>query len=40
MLRFEIVSQLLPDCPVEAKEKLDGAMKQAAEAITEGRDAV
>ena len=40
MLRFEIVSQLLPDRPVEAKEKLDGAMKQAADAITEGRDAV
>jgi signal transduction histidine kinase len=40
MLRFEIVSQLLPDRPVEAKHKLDGAMKQAADAITEGRDAV
>jgi len=40
MLRFEIVSQLLPDRPLEAKEKLDGAMKQAADAITEGRDAV
>ena len=40
MLRFEIVSQLLPGPPVEAKEKLDGAMKQAADAITEGRDAV
>ena len=40
MLRFEIVSQLLPDRPIEAKEKLDGAMKQAADAITEGRDAV
>ncbi len=40
MLRFEIVSQLLPDRPIEAKEKLEGAMKQAADAITEGRDAV
>jgi len=40
MLRFEIVSQLLPDRPIEAKEKLDGAMRQAADAITEGRDAV
>ncbi len=40
MLRFEIVSQLLPDRPIEAKKKLDGAMKQAADAITEGRDAV
>ncbi len=40
MLRFEIVSQFLPDRPIEAKEKLEGAMKQAADAITEGRDAV
>jgi signal transduction histidine kinase/ligand-binding sensor domain-containing protein len=40
MLRFEIVSQLLPERPIEAKEKLAGAMQQAADAITEGRDAV
>src|SRR5271165_949997 len=40
MLRFEIVSQLLPDRPIEAKERLEGAMKQASDAITEGRDAV
>ena len=40
MLRFEIVSQLLPERSIEAKEKLEGAMKQAADAITEGRDAV
>jgi len=40
MLRFEIVSQLLPERPIEAKEKLESAMKQAADAITEGRDAV
>ncbi len=40
MLRFEIVSQLLPARPIEAKEKLESAMKQAADAITEGRDAV
>jgi signal transduction histidine kinase/ligand-binding sensor domain-containing protein len=40
MLRFEIVSQLLPERPIEAKEKLAGAMQQAANAITEGRDAV
>ena len=40
MLRFEIVSQLLPDRPIEAKERLEGAMKQAADAIAEGRDAV
>ena len=31
---------LLPERPAEAKEKLDGAIEQAAKAITEGRDAV
>ena len=40
LLRFQTVSQLLPDRPVEAKEKLDTAIDQAAGAITEGRDAV
>ena len=40
MLRFQTVSQLLPERPVDAKEKLDSAIEQAAEAITEGRDAV
>ncbi|MGA8087467.1 MAG: two-component regulator propeller domain-containing protein [Terracidiphilus sp.] len=40
MLRFEIVSQLLPERPVEAKEQLDRTIERAAEAITEGRDAV
>jgi len=40
MLRFEIVSQLLPERPVEAKEQLDKAIDRAAEALTEGRDAV
>jgi signal transduction histidine kinase len=40
LLRFHTVSQLLPERPTEAKEKLDGAIDQAAEAITEGRDAV
>jgi signal transduction histidine kinase/ligand-binding sensor domain-containing protein len=40
LLRFQTVSQLLPDRPVEAKEKLDNAIDQAAGAITEGRDAV
>src|SRR5271157_2425987 len=40
LLRFQTVSQLLPERPIEAKESLDGAIKQAAEAITEGRDAV
>ena len=40
LLRFQTVSQLLPERPVEAKEKLDNAIEQAADAITEGRDAV
>jgi signal transduction histidine kinase/ligand-binding sensor domain-containing protein len=40
MLRFQIVSELLPNCPVEAKEQLGKAMDRAAQAITEGRDAV
>ena len=40
LLRFQTASQLLPERPIEAKEKLEGAIEQAAEAITEGRDAV
>jgi signal transduction histidine kinase len=40
MLRFEIVSQLLPERPLEAREQLHRAIDQAAQAITEGRDAV
>ena len=40
LLRFQTVFQLLPERPVEAKEKLGSAIEQAAEAITEGRDAV
>ncbi len=40
LLRFQTASQLLPSRPVEAKEKLDSAIRQAAEALTEGRDAV
>jgi signal transduction histidine kinase/streptogramin lyase len=40
MLRFQIVSELLPERPVEAKEQLDRAMERASMAITEGRDAV
>lgn len=40
LLRFQTVSQLLPSRPVEAKEKLESAIDQATEAITEGRDAV
>jgi signal transduction histidine kinase len=40
LLRFQTVSQLLPERSVEAKEKLDSAIEQAADALTEGRDAV
>jgi signal transduction histidine kinase/ligand-binding sensor domain-containing protein len=38
LLRFQTVSHLLP--AGEAKQRLDGAIDQAAQAITEGRDAV
>ena len=31
LLRFQTVSQLLPERPIEAKEKLDNAIEQAAE---------
>jgi signal transduction histidine kinase len=40
LLRFHIVSQLLPNRPVEAKEKLDEAIEQTAEFVTEARDEV
>ncbi len=40
LLRFQTVSDMLPERPAEAKEKLDSAIDQAADAITEGRDAV
>ena len=40
LLRFQTVSLLLPERAIEAKEKLDSAIEQAAGAITEGRDAV
>ena len=40
LLRFQTAFQLLPERPVEAKEKLGNAIEQAAQAITEGRDAV
>jgi signal transduction histidine kinase/ligand-binding sensor domain-containing protein len=40
LLRFQTVSMLLPDRVIEAKERLDSAIDQAAQAITEGRDAV
>ena len=40
LLRFQTVLHLLPERPAEAKETLEGAIAQAARAITEGRDAV
>ena len=40
LLRFQTVSALLPGRPAEAKSMLDSAIDQAADAITEGRDAV
>jgi len=40
LLRFQSASNLLPARPLEAKERLDSAVEQAVEAITEGRDAV
>jgi signal transduction histidine kinase len=40
LLRFQSASKLLPDRPLEAKDRLDNAIDQAAAAITEGRDAV
>jgi len=40
LLRFQAVSNLLPGRPDEAKQRIESAIEQAAEAITEGRDAV
>jgi signal transduction histidine kinase len=40
LLRFQTVFQLLPERPMEAKDKLGSAIEQTADAITEGRDAV
>jgi signal transduction histidine kinase/ligand-binding sensor domain-containing protein len=40
LLRFQTVSQLWADRPELAKEKLDRAINEAANAITEGRNAV
>jgi signal transduction histidine kinase/ligand-binding sensor domain-containing protein len=40
LLRFQIVSQLLPDRPIEAKETLDRAIAHTADFITEARDEV
>jgi signal transduction histidine kinase len=40
LLQLAIVSQLLCERPMEAKESLDSTMESAANAITEGRDAI
>jgi signal transduction histidine kinase/ligand-binding sensor domain-containing protein len=40
LLRFQTVSQLLPGRPMDAKERLDSAIQQTAEFITEARDEV
>jgi signal transduction histidine kinase/ligand-binding sensor domain-containing protein len=40
LLRFQTASELFPKRPAEAKQTLDSAIDQAAQAITEGRDAV
>jgi len=40
ILRFQAATNLLPERPVEAKQRFETAIDQAAQAITEGRDAV
>jgi len=40
LLRFQTAYALLPERPDEAKQNLENAIDQAAQAITEGRDAV
>jgi signal transduction histidine kinase len=40
LLRFQTASYLLPERSAEAKQELDSAIQCAANAITEGRDAV
>src|SRR4029077_7551448 len=40
VFRFQAAANLLPDRPAEAKQKFESAIDQAAQAITEGRDAV
>jgi ligand-binding sensor domain-containing protein/signal transduction histidine kinase len=40
LLRFQTASELFPTRPAEAKQTLDSAIDQAAQAITEGRDAI
>jgi signal transduction histidine kinase/ligand-binding sensor domain-containing protein len=40
LFRFQAAANMLPDRPAEAKEKFDSAIDRAAQAITEGRDAI
>ncbi len=40
LLRFQAAANLLPERPAEARKTLENAIDQAAQAITEGRDAV
>ena len=40
MYRFQAVLRLLPSEPAKARQVLEGAIDQASQAITEGRDAV
>ena len=40
LLRFQAATNLLPERPAEAKKTLESAIDRAAQAITEGRDAV
>jgi signal transduction histidine kinase/ligand-binding sensor domain-containing protein len=40
LMSFQRAANLLPDRPVEAKGRLEGAIDQAAQAISEGREAV
>jgi signal transduction histidine kinase/ligand-binding sensor domain-containing protein len=40
MLRFQAATNLLPERPLEAKQRFESAIDQAAQAVTEGRDAV
>ena len=40
LLNFQRAANLLPERPAEAKQRLEGAIDQAAQAITESRDAV
>lgn len=40
VLRFQSVLKMLPENPLEARQRLETALHQAAEAITEARDAI